>query len=584
MNRQGCTVKSVKEKTQKDPSESFELFQTLSLKEQVEYLLNLKPEERVKIIQRLDNPAPLVRRLPAEEVLLTVETVGMEEALPVLAATSAEQFNFLTDIEIWGDGEITRQATRKWLLMLVKCGEAKILDWLQTADFELIQLVLKKFLIIYKTEPNDTPEINLPHFTLDGVYHFVSEDIELLDAFRLLLTLLRSNNPELYYILVESIFWEDIYALEHRAAKLRTTRLAEYGFPETDEACEIYRYISLEEAFNLVKQKSPNFSRGSNSQIIPKYPLQLLDQNEALMVRSLQLLKTAEEISFLTRGLITVAHHIQVVDHMPLGRLASIKASAAKTAGYINIALEYLAGNNPSKAAELLSHVSALHLFRIGNSRVEDVARRARFLVRKGWLKKLPVLEILDSPQREVLKGLLGGYPRFYTGEVENDYRDFRSRQELELVNGVLQEIEGMGHLFLEHLKLTPERLADILKHCKNWAREHDLRLSTILMTAAVRFLLGQPFKPEPLKIEEVNQFLSIVLKSRTGNKRKFSRAAKNKILQAIAEESCTTDHHLHPPMLDYFNRCWRRMEQELANVTLQKPPDARWIQVLIVQ
>lgn len=560
----------------------------LPLDEQVERVLQLPAADRVAFVQACESPREVVGRWPAEEVLLTVEELGYDAALPVLAATNAEQFTFLTDIEIWDKEEIDWERTRAWMLLLVQCGEKKVLDWLRGADPELVVLIVKKFLTLFKTEAGHNPDTDLPRFTLDGIYHFCSADSQLLDAFRTILTLLRAADRDQYLLIVESALWAQLTELEHEAARWRQSRLAEYGFPDEDEAAEIYRYVPPEEAPTLVDQIRRPRVRTVLPQVTPRYPLQLLEQSDnALMVRGLHLLPSAQDVAFVSRGLIAVANRLQVADSLPLGRLPSIRAAAAKTAGYINIALEILADDRPERAAELLASVHAQHLFRIGSSRIEDVADRARRIVRRGWLKNLPGAQVvLDTPEREVLEGLLRGRVQLYTGEAEGEgYRDFRYRADLELASAILEEIEAIGHLFLDHLRLTPPLFAEILKRAKIWAREHDLRLSTIFLTAAVRWLLGQEFRPEPLAPAELAEFLRIVRGERSGSKGRgpIWPHARRRLMRLIDLRGCRRSRHLHEPLRRFVYRQWRRMEMELADIDLHRGLDPRYIQTLIV-
>lgn len=562
---------------------------SLPVAAQVEELLRLPARQRIEVILQSEAPSELVHRMPAEEVLLTIEEVGKEAALPLLAATSSEQFNFLTDIEIWEGDEVDWERTRAWLLLLVECGDDKILDWLQTADVELIVLILKKFLTIYQTDPGEIPTTELQRFTLDGVYHFCTADGQLLDAVRRILALLRLHDRDQYLLVVDSALWAQLTELEHEAARWRQSRLAEHGFPDDEEAAEIYRYVPRHEMQNVIEHGRRRKPVAETDRLAPRYPLQVLEASDAaLMVRSVGLLQSPEDVAYVSGGLVSVANRLQVADSMPLGRLSSIRSSAAKTAGYVNIALEVLAEENPERAADLLANVHAQHLFRIGSSRVEDVAARARRLVRRGWLHGLPgAQELLDTPEREVLKGLLGGQVRLYTGKTEGEeYREFRSCADLQLAEGVLEEIEAIGHLLIDHLHLEPQLFAEILRRSRRWARDHDLRLSTLFLSAAVRFLLGQEFSSEPLTPEDVRTFLRSMSPGRersTGGKTVWDRA-RRRLYRAIGLRDCRTSTHLHEAVAGFVDRHWRRLEEELASLSPRRAIDPRFIQCLIVE
>lgn len=549
------------------------------LAQEVAFILSLPARERLELVALSEHPRELLRRMPAEEVLLTIQEVGAEAAGPLVAATTAEQFNLFTDIDIWKEENVDQDRTHTWLLTLAECGEQKILEWFQTADAELIVLLLKKFLILFKTDPDGAPSLELPRFTLDGVYHFCCLDAEVLEAFRTLLSVLRLHHSKLYFAVVESALWADLKVLEQQAARWRRGRLAEYGFPDEDEASEIYRYIAPEETTTLIQKHRLTGAALTSEQPEPRYPLKLIESDEqALMVRALPLVQSERDVSFLTRGLISVANRVQVADHLPVGRLASIQASARKTAGYINIALEVLTDGSPEAAAGLLAEVHAEHLFRVGSSRIEDAARQARRLMLTGWLKTLPEARpLLDSPAREILEGLLGSQPQWYTGGEDNEgYGDFRSLAEIELAEAMVQEIEAVGHLYLGHLGWTPERLTAVLSRTGRWAREHDLRLGTIWNTAAARFVLEGAFSADPLTSGEAARFIA---RLQSDPDRAYGR-----LLQGLKLRDCRDEAGLHDALLAYTERAWRRLHGELEAVDTARPVDPRWIQGLMVE
>ena len=219
-----------------------EKFNALTQKQQLELVLDSSGRERVELLYLSDRFASLVQAMPAPEILFTSEEVGMDVALPILAATNHEQFTFLTDMLCWNKGEINLQAIVDWLQVLVECGDDKIQDWLAKVDPEWLILILKSLVNIYKCdeegEPPDIPEAN-NLYTIDGLYYYEFLDFGAIDPLQTILSIFRDEDPDGFRGIMEAAIWTDVREMEIYASHFRQSRLSEWGFPELDEAVEV---------------------------------------------------------------------------------------------------------------------------------------------------------------------------------------------------------------------------------------------------------------------------------------------------------------------------------------------------------
>ncbi|SVC10220.1 uncharacterized protein METZ01_LOCUS263074, partial [marine metagenome] len=102
----------------------------------------------------------------------------------------------------------------------------------------LLQALIKVYKKDEMTESYAGVE-NLPHITFDGVYDifFKVSDFE---PVREMIRLLRDQDPNLYFILMEAVIWYPVTPTVERAFRWRMTRTSARGIPEYEEALGIY--------------------------------------------------------------------------------------------------------------------------------------------------------------------------------------------------------------------------------------------------------------------------------------------------------------------------------------------------------
>jgi hypothetical protein len=387
--------------------------------------------------------------MPAPEVLFTFEEVGRDVALPIIAATSHEQFTFLTDMLCWNKDEINPNAIVDWLQILAECGEDKIQDWLAKVDPEWFILILKSVVNIYKCadegEPPDIPEItNI--YTIDGMYYFEFLDSDSIDPLLTILSIFRDEDSDGFRGIMEAAIWTDIREMEIYASHFRQSRISEWGFPELDEAVEVYQYFTPDERNKVVHELEKGLSEWAELTTSPRYPMKLQD-GKGFLATCLKHVEDGPRTARFSQELILLANKVQVADGMEnLGALENIRLSSKKAIGYVTIGLAELSGSDPLKAAELIGRVHTERLFQVGFSQVQDLVRKARQLVEQGWLAETPdATDQLVSPDREILKGLLNSSPKFYIGDkalTTNDYIDFQEPEQVQECRDVLTRIE----------------------------------------------------------------------------------------------------------------------------------------------
>jgi hypothetical protein len=221
---------------------------------------------------------------------------------------------------------------------------------------------------------------------------------------------------------------------EEIAVRFRDARLADKGFPDFDEALEIYRYLPKESLGQGPQEPFPGGADTGAPQTVIVYPFKTLE-GDSLLKQSLDRIHDPDVKHRLAVELAHLANKVMVADVKDPGSLDELQKSLKKVDGYINIALEEVCGANRDLAMKAVSSIHMELLFRRGYSRIVELRKEAEVFV-KGLEEGI---ENLGYPMALVMKALLQKRPLF-AGDQKRDYepREFESLSEVEWVRKLL--------------------------------------------------------------------------------------------------------------------------------------------------
>ena len=209
-------------------------------------VLNAPWEVKAKLIINSPYPEGLVKNLPPQELFLTLKASSLDLVVELLSYAKGSQIQFLFDIDTWYKDRIKADRVASWIILLFEAGEDKVLEWLRIADWDYLITIFQKFVRVYK-RPDDMELIEamdfLPPYTLDDFYYVDFKNDSLEFYFRRMLEIIKSELPDIYFALMESIIWEIPAEVEERAYRWRNGRLADEGIPEYFEALDVYTPI-----------------------------------------------------------------------------------------------------------------------------------------------------------------------------------------------------------------------------------------------------------------------------------------------------------------------------------------------------
>ena len=226
-----------------------ETFDALPTKRKIEIFRDLSPEAREELVEIASRPWEIVRAVSEEEIYFTIKALGRERAPALIAMTTGAQLRHLIDMDVWRHDVFTPKAASEWIEIIATIGEEKILQFLQVADPELVVLILNCLVRVSVRNPDIDhleEQDEFPWFTLDRIFfvEFLGAVPE--DLIKSFLGTMFRWNPEYYYTIIQQIVAGVDPATVERALKWAQARLADKGFPDFEEALEIYRPVKRE--------------------------------------------------------------------------------------------------------------------------------------------------------------------------------------------------------------------------------------------------------------------------------------------------------------------------------------------------
>jgi hypothetical protein len=419
-----------------------EQFDSLPVEKRVEVLRELSPEARAALLDSVRRPRDVMRELSEEEAYFTIKYAPPDMAPAVLRAMTGNQLTYLVDLEFWKKEMFNPRSAAHWLENIAELGEEKILHFVKITDSELITLALSRLIRVHVSDP-DTDIVeqsdSLPPYTLDNVFFIEFMNPGHQAFIEPILETIINWKREYYFSLMEEIAFGIHLENEAMAAQWRKARLVEHGFPEFEEALEIYGYMRKEALKD--PQDMPHIGPGKRSDKAGKvfdYPVKAIEDG-AFFKQSMDMIKDPWERDRLSAELAHLANKVMIADSLDPGEVDELERSLKKVSGYINMALEELCGADPEKGAGFLENNHMEHLFRRGFSLILDLRKDLHVMLRS--YDGGP--ENLGSPLAGLAKGLIRKRPVYaedYMGEAAP--REFRDLNDIKTIRELMGRSE----------------------------------------------------------------------------------------------------------------------------------------------
>jgi hypothetical protein len=264
---------------------------------------------------------------------------------------------------------------------------------------------------------------------------------------------------------------------------------------------------------------------------------------------------------------------IMSADRATSGDLYDLEKICRKAAGYVNVALEHLCGEDLSRAIDQTRHTALLTLFRIGFGLALDLGRRAVRWSSASWWSACGLEHgFWGDVSGKFLQGLLQPRPLYYSGMEENEeFRDFRSTGELRRSELELEKIMVLDDL-LESLGVTPQQVR----------RVQEITAQAVLVTLWARGQLGLERDVSPLSLAEAKQVVS-ALKGGPSRKNWLRKDLQSRFIQFFTAGETAGEGDPDRILRRALSEIWDEFREEYRDIRAVDL-DARFSRLLVIE
>jgi hypothetical protein len=549
----------------------------------IKQLRSLSPQEQVKAIVKNTDAMALVRSLPAEELLLTVKQVGINDSLELIELLSPEQVQLIFDLDVWHHEVIDDAELNLWLAALEAANPETALVQMSNADVEFMTMMLRSCAVIHDLIENDDPNIesDLVLVTPDRHYaiaFLTDEDHEVQSRFlkRYLEDLMGSDFMSAIR-LIESARFETDSLLHEDALRLRDGRLQDLGFLPFAEALSILSYVDVDRAKS--NSHIPPAKNETEKALRWHYKLPSLNGLPFLREALLGLSHTVLEDSW--NYIVTVANRVHMAQHGRYSDAEAVNETARYTLNFIEMALSYLSEGEIAKAKSAFLAHAPQDLFKIGHSLVLRLRRDFQKLSQHpSFALAQTSIARFDAPLREVVGGIMQVEPLFFTGLTDPKRVEFRP---FENVREVAQ---------------TSAAVAEAAFRCA-FLGEKGLRFSesegpkasfgVLLATYFAHVIVGEPPSFEALNAQAFQRLFERLERTQSGrrisqvDKERCVLLAKEKASSLVGLVGVRTEQDAYSRATNYAQIVLGQIEAELSTIK-DATPDLKYVSSVLVK
>ena len=480
------------------------------LRERQRAILDLGPEEKLKAILNVDQPAALVHAFSEQDVLMMVEEIGPDSALEVIALASDRQWEHLVDASIWQGDRLDLVQTTRWFHRLCQADFRRTLRWLTREKSEFLELYLFRNINIIVREPDLEPAA-MPegYFSFDESFYMEipdlpprivgepTDDALRQDLIRDLLSRMAADD----HLMLQRILLETIRVLpaeaEEQEYRLRTVRMAEKGFLPFEEAVGLYQPLTPQRLEGKPAKLPVRGPKDSGALPVPLYPSGQLPPDNTF-TRALVAVKNPETLAGLQTEFAALCNRLIIADQQRIKAVEDLTLGVKKACGYLHLGLEAL-GADPAAMATRIQRHSLEDIFRVGYGRCLAIKGEAEKWLKTSWFAGAGLsLTFWDETWTGVLGGLFIKRPLFFDNGETGDtlYREFAHGADLEKTRTVLDRIRAMD-AFLSGFPAALEKTA---------VGNAPLTWKNLLLTCWIRHVLGLEEAPATLAPGQLGQ------------------------------------------------------------------------------
>lgn len=554
----------------------------LSVEEQVICILGEESFLQKNLLMLSEKAVEVTQALPVEEVYNLIKELGKEDSLLVLSMVSTDQLQYIFDVEWWQGDKFQPKRAIDWVVLLDQCHEPETLEWFLGEDFDqkvvLLQALIKVFKKDEQTDSYEGVE-GLEHFSPDGIYDIFFK-VEKSKEIKKLFLLLAEKDKNFFYNLLEAVIWYPVTPTVEKAYQLKTSRTAERGIPEFQEAIGIYS--SLDPKALQMKLSSREELHVSRFRFSPRYPLAYLDET-LFFTRCLATLDNESRLETLRWELVCLANKVIVADGLDLSAMDARKRALRKTLGYINMGLELGAGGGLKKGVVLLDQVWLKSFFQVGYEQLRQIRFSASTFINEHGNY---IENFISAWDKERLGALIFRFPQVVDilGDSFN-WRDPESMKDIQVINDFLTRWKFFSRFARQGLGLNESIWSSALREYDYPVDSETLNLITLVSTALAHFVLFQRISCEPLSDLAAKSFLNMIFlpgifqdETKLCNEDLIASFEKE-LLKAPMAWTDLDKRYLR----DLLAECVKNLETQFGNLDFTQPVEWKFVQGLCI-
>lgn len=430
--------------------------------------------------------SPIVKAASFEEVFFTIKHIGLADSLDLLPLVTAKQVRGFIDLDCWRKDTFVRKPFMEWIAAFIQSGPEETVRALTGIDDLLIALFLKDLIRVFEVERDDPP--TEAQLTLTPDSRFAVEQLadgEPTAVGMMILDALFKYYPKLASHILTSVRYTTRAELEETAFDNKIRRLEVHGFVDYYEAMSIYAGPEPGETHTAVDREDE--TEAIPGEELPSgLPAVFADSLSGgkFLLKALGHVTDPAESERVAQELTALGNRILSANLVNLGELESVRPALEEMRDFLTIGLEHLTEGNADAAAATLRKSYVQTIFKIGFDQV------ARFRETADHIALMPgfQLTMLDASDKEFVEALRRFKPLILE---EGKYRNFQSMAD---VTHVRTRLEAIGRMIKAFLQMIP---------APKWG------FAKTFNTAAVQQALHGTFEPIPLKVVELEAFIS---------------------------------------------------------------------------
>ena len=557
-------------------------------------ILSLPADKAMTTILEHPQPAALVHSFPEEDLFFLIHDIGPDEALQLITLASNRQWEYFLDMQGWKHGQMDYPSVTAWLQLLLRADPDRLVKWCLEDKLEFLELYLFRNIELRVRETDQTPsDFRDGFFTDDDTYYVRLVDYPTTtaeeEAFKArrdaMLNQLLNRLSFFDHARYQGLLMEAIHVIpaetEEELYRLRNVRLGEKGFLPFHEAVGVYQPLrpgDLAARGKKIIRSAPAGEFGSST---PQLAATFLDEDN-LFVRALKGIHESPVMERLQAELAGLCNQVISADQEVIVGRSQLQSVVTRVSGYLSIGLEHLTGGEPAnreaKASTLLQRHLLEDIFRIGFAGALKLHWDAVRWRETSWCQSQELaLTFWDEAWLGLLGGLLIDRPKYYDPSmVGTNYRDFRTREEIETARDRLDQLIALDRVFKE-----------MQTSVKAFADGRFLTYKNLLLTLWARAWLNLPpmnlaTTTIAVPLSEFQQFYK-TLWTIQADRRLVDDAKKNEFLQWIAEVSGQPPEDLSDRLGSVFEDLFSEIGRELGPVKSGNL-EPRYVQLFILK